>query len=47
MKTYLYLCRHFPPVAAALLTGSWWGALIFLAFIGLSALGNDLRYANL
>lgn len=47
MTLYLYLRRHFPPLAAALILGSWWGFLLFLAFIGLSALGTDLRYENL
>ena len=47
MEVYLYLRRHFPPGTAALLLGTWWGFLVFLVFIGLSALGTDLRYANL
>lgn len=47
MKVYTYLRKHFPPLPAALLTAGWFGLLLFLAFIGLSALGTDLRYANL
>ena len=47
MKLYEYLRQHFAPLPAAVILGTWWGLLIFLAFMGLAALGTDLRYANL
>lgn len=47
MQIYGFLLNHLKPKNAAAIAGLVYAALMFLIFLGLSAEGGDLRYANL